>query len=84
MPDIKKSSDKTLVSIIVSYRVLNINKSLAILAMEELKTREDNGSKFDYISEIDAKIKECPPTRPDESTSKSLNYIFSLKDIKNV
>lgn len=52
---------KKLCHIIVSHRYLNMNKELAILAMEELSKRRQNGDDFNFEAFIEESINELPP-----------------------
>jgi hypothetical protein len=54
------SSDK-LCEIVVSNRYLNFNEEVAVLCMEELARRRQNGDIFTFESVIADKQKELPP-----------------------
>jgi hypothetical protein len=54
MENIKSMSSKALAYVVLLYKKLKINKDLAILAMQELEYRNDQGDSFDYNSYIES------------------------------
>lgn len=75
--DIKAASSKVLAAQVVAYRLININKELAIKCMEELsRRRAEDGEVFDFESYIEEKTKVDLPERIDLS---KLSNIFNVK-----
>lgn len=64
---IKSAPSKDLAARIVAYRLLKINKSLAIKCMEELSLREKNGDKFNYNEYINVELEKSPKPYADKS-----------------
>lgn len=58
--NITKFSNERLCEIIVSSRYLNIMKDEAIICMEELAKRRENGDNFDFENFIENEIKKLP------------------------
>ena len=58
--NVENFSSPKLCSIIVANRYLNTNRQLAILAMQELAKRRDNGDLFDFEKEINDQLKDLP------------------------
>jgi hypothetical protein len=74
--DIKTASSKVLAAQVVAYRLININKELAIECMGELSSRRAAGEEFDYESYIEENIKVELPERIDLH---KLSKIFNVK-----
>ena len=51
---------KKLCQIIVSNRYLNMNKELAVLAMQELSIRRQNGDQFNFEEFIEESLNQLP------------------------
>lgn len=74
---ISSFSEQKLCDIIVSFRYLGIMETEAILSMEELSRRRDNGSDFLYEQKIDDLLQNLP------KIELNLNDIFAnFKNIK--
>jgi len=74
--DIKAASSKVLAAQVVAYRLINVNKELAIKCMEELSRRRAEGEAFDYESYIEEKTKVELPERIDLG---KLSKLFNVK-----
>jgi hypothetical protein len=62
--DFKKSISNVtsikLCDIVITYKYIGFNKDLAILCMEELSNRRQNGDIFDFESYIDTEYSKLP------------------------
>lgn len=70
-------SSETLAIMIIAYRVLGLNKSVAIDAMQELYNRKQNGDEFDFQSFIDSNVNEIKKAHP-QTNLDSMKLINSL------
>jgi len=70
--NVKQFSSDKLCDIIVSHRYLGFNEEAAIVCMEELSNRRNNGDTFLFEQIIDEKQKELPEIN------------FSIPDLRSV
>lgn len=80
---IKSASSKELAARVVAYRLLKINKNLAIKCMEELSFREKSGDNFNYHQYIKNELEKSPKPYADKSTIDMLKNI-SKTDISKI
>jgi len=78
---IKERDSKALAATIVVYRTLGYCKEEAILSMQELVHRKNNGDDFDYEHYIKEKIKEIPETTVGEKQLEA--FKATLKNVKS-
>lgn len=71
---LEKTSEQ-LAAIVVSYRVLGINRNLSIECMSELLRRKDNGDVFDYEAFIKAEVDKMP--KMSQASNRYMSAIFS-------
>lgn len=64
---IKSAGSKELAARVVAYRLLKVNKELAIKCMEELALREKNGDNFNYNEYIKIELEKSPKPYADKS-----------------
>ena len=57
---VKAAGSKELAARIVVYRLLKIDKELAIMCMSELSAREKAGDTFDYNTYIETELANSP------------------------
>jgi hypothetical protein len=69
-------TSKILASYVVVFRLLDINKELAIFSMEELDRRRIAGDDFDYESYIDEELKNSPPSKLGPKEKMNFGQIF--------
>lgn len=67
---IEEKDSKQLAAIVVSYRILGMNKELSKLCMAELLKRKEEGDLFDYESFIAEEVGKSPKIPPIGSTLK--------------
>lgn len=77
---IKSSSDESLATRVVIYRLLGLQKSLAILCMQELEKRRLAGNTFDFNSYIQEALDQSP--KP-EINKKNMSLISNLLKMNN-
>lgn len=58
--NLSQAPSETLAAIVVAYKSLGFNKSLALKSMAELSLREANGDKFDYLLFIEEELQKIP------------------------
>jgi hypothetical protein len=82
--NLSTAESKNLAAYVVLYRTLGINKELAILCMQELCKRRENGDTFEYEQFIDDETAKIPkPSEPKISDAISLvNAVSKGKVIK--
>jgi hypothetical protein len=73
----KEVDSKTLAANVVVYRLLAINKELAIVCMQELYARRENGDDFKYEEYIERQLKEMPSPNMDEKDKGMFAHIFN-------
>jgi len=56
--DITNATSAVLINCVVTFKMLKINKPLAIKCMQELVKRREAGEELDYENIIDQKLKE--------------------------
>jgi hypothetical protein len=54
---IKSAAPEALAANVVAYRLIGLNKSLALACMNELVSRREAGDEFDYENYIEEKMK---------------------------
>ena len=74
-----KSSNEVLAAHVVVYRHLGIQKQTAIICMEELSFRKNNGSDFNYEEYINEQLKQMPPI---QLSQQNRNLLFSILKTK--
>lgn len=58
--DLSIVPSEILAAIVVAYKSLGFNKTLAIKAMNELSLRQSNGDQFDYNKFIEDELQKIP------------------------
>jgi len=58
--DLSQAPSETLAAIVVAYKSLGFNKSLALKAMAELSLRESKGDEFNYNKFIEDELQKIP------------------------
>jgi len=82
MKTIQEYTSIQLCDIIITNRYLNIFKEKAIIAMQQLSLKRQNGDNFDYESYIEDNLKTLPDINIDIKNSYNLvGVLESLKDI---
>jgi hypothetical protein len=76
--DLKKAPTESLINYITTYRLIKINRELAIMCMKELDERRQNGEEINYEEEIEKKLKDWKSKLPE---SKSLPGSFNAASI---
>jgi hypothetical protein len=82
MKTIQEYTSIQLCDIIITNRYLKIYKEKAIIAMEQLALKRQNGDNFDYESYIEDNLKTLPDLNIDIKNSYNLTEVLeSLKEI---
>ncbi len=76
--DLKKAPVESLINYIVTYRLLTINRELAIMCMKELDERRQSGEEINYEEIVEKKLIEWKNKLPE---SKSLPDSFNAATI---
>lgn len=79
---VKDLTSKALSAHVVVFRLLGINKDLAIECMEELCSRRDHGDEFKFESYIEEQLKDMPPTQINEKDKSILSKLFKTDLLK--
>jgi hypothetical protein len=62
--EISSEGSSILCARVIAYRALGFEKDKAVLAMQELKRRADNGDSFDYNEFIKLELNKLPKFDP--------------------
>lgn len=80
---IKDKDSKQLAAIIVSHRLLGLEKDKAMECMAELLRRKENGDDFDYEFYIDKELEQSPKMPPVGDSLKRTAIRTQISDIFN-
>jgi len=73
---------KALAAHVVVYRLLGINKELAISCMEELSERKHKGDEFEFEKYIEDQLKDMPSPSMNEKDKSILSKLFKTDLLK--
>lgn len=78
MTDLESLNNETLAAIIISYRVLGLNKDKAKNAMKIILKRNENGENFDYNSYIKNNMAKIPKPYLEKSQKETFKKILNF------
>jgi len=79
----QNKTNEMLVAIIASYRILGINETQAIEAMEALVNRKANGSDFDYNTAINNIVEKAPKPQLKKLKNITPDLLNVFKNVRN-
>jgi len=80
--ELKDIDSKALGAHVVVFRLLGINKELAVECMEELCIRRDHGDDFNFEQYIEEELKDMPSPTINEKDKSILSKLFKTDLLK--